>query len=277
MRFVNTSNNFSVSSYQGGPFLAQLFSLFTQIASNTLISTPVLSIHATHDTTIKPILNFFGQVLSRPLSSASAIHEHAHVASLDSSFSCQNSGNSSSEFGWPPYSAMLVFELRKDGSGNYFVRVVYNGRQISLPVLQAAKNGLYDLQGMTAYVAIFHRRVSVSQLCQLPRCQSAFLRKKTCCRAAFSSLGAAGECQCRIRVTNQQLLTICQVQQRGPAPAPLQKPSNDTPDSTSSALITWQIVSGVSLTLLLVCLLVIFRCESQFSCYVAVDSVIATA
>ena len=124
MRFVNKSNNFSVSSYQGGPFLAQLFSLFTQIASNTLISTPVLSIHATHDTTIKPILNFFGQVLSRTLSSASVIHEHAHAASLDSSFSRQNSGNSSSEFGWPPYSAMLVFELRKDGSGNYFVRVV---------------------------------------------------------------------------------------------------------------------------------------------------------
>ncbi len=57
---------------------------------------------------------------------------------------------------------MLVFELRKDGSGNYFVRVVYNGRQISLPVLQAAKNGLYDLQDMTVYVDIFHSRVSVS-------------------------------------------------------------------------------------------------------------------
>ncbi len=67
MRFVNASNasngNYSVASYQGGPFLAQLFSLFTQIVSNTLISSPVLSIHATHDTTIKPILNFFGQVI----------------------------------------------------------------------------------------------------------------------------------------------------------------------------------------------------------------------
>jgi hypothetical protein len=65
MQFVNTSSsrNFSVASYQGGPFLAQLFSLFTMITNNKpLNAVPVLSIHATHDTTIKPILNFFGLV-----------------------------------------------------------------------------------------------------------------------------------------------------------------------------------------------------------------------
>jgi hypothetical protein len=66
MRFVNTSSNKSVASHQGGPFLAQLFSLFNQIAANTLASTPLLSLHATHDTTIKPILNFFGLVLPTP-------------------------------------------------------------------------------------------------------------------------------------------------------------------------------------------------------------------
>jgi hypothetical protein len=47
---------------------------------------------------------------------------------------------------------MLVFELRKDGNGNYFVRAVYNGNQISLPVLEPATNGLYDLPNMTQYV-----------------------------------------------------------------------------------------------------------------------------
>jgi hypothetical protein len=67
MRFVNVTiqGNFSSASYQGGPFIAQLFSLFTQIAnpSKPLAAVPLLSIHATHDTTIKPILNFFGQVM----------------------------------------------------------------------------------------------------------------------------------------------------------------------------------------------------------------------
>jgi hypothetical protein len=63
MQFVNASNNFSVASYQGGPFLAQLLQLFTMITNNRpLNSVPVFSIHATHDTTIKPILNFFGLV-----------------------------------------------------------------------------------------------------------------------------------------------------------------------------------------------------------------------
>jgi hypothetical protein len=49
---------------------------------------------------------------------------------------------------------MLVFELRRDAAGAYFVRVVYNGRQIALPVLQAAGNGLYELDNMTQYVAL---------------------------------------------------------------------------------------------------------------------------
>jgi hypothetical protein len=48
---------------------------------------------------------------------------------------------------------MLVFELRKDSSGGYFVRVVYNGRQISLPVLTPASNGLYALADLTAYAS----------------------------------------------------------------------------------------------------------------------------
>ncbi len=63
----------------------------------------------------------------------------------------QNSASSASEFGWPPYSAMLVFELRKDSSGGYFVRVVYNGKQITLPVLTLASNGLYALKDIAAY------------------------------------------------------------------------------------------------------------------------------
>lgn len=46
---------------------------------------------------------------------------------------------------------MLVFELRKDVSSQYFVRVVYNGRQIPLPVLTPASNGLYSLVDMTVY------------------------------------------------------------------------------------------------------------------------------
>jgi hypothetical protein len=72
MRFVNTTNNFSTASYQAGPFIAQLFSLFTQIASpnRPLAAVPLLSIHATHDTTIKPILNFFGQVAQLTLAPA---------------------------------------------------------------------------------------------------------------------------------------------------------------------------------------------------------------
>ena len=48
---------------------------------------------------------------------------------------------------------MLVFELRKDSSGSYFVRVVYNGRQISLPVLTPASNGLYTLADLNTYAA----------------------------------------------------------------------------------------------------------------------------
>lgn len=197
MRFVNVSNNnYSVASYQGGPFLAQLFSLFTQIASNTLISSPVLSIHATHDTTIKPILNFFGQ----------------------------NSGNSSSEFGWPPYSAMLVFELRQDGSGNYFVRAVYNGNQISLPVLEPASNGLYDLPNMTAYLAT-----------NLPPCAR---------ELAFEEPFRAWALQAK---------------QRGPAPVPLAAPSNDQRVSASSEALTWQIVSGFMMLLLLASFIVIYR------------------
>ena len=63
----------------------------------------------------------------------------------------QNSNNSNSEFGWPPYSAMLVFELQKGSGGDYFVRVVYNGKQIPLPVLTPASNGLYALADMTTY------------------------------------------------------------------------------------------------------------------------------
>lgn len=62
MQYVNKSNGFSVASYQGGPFLAELFAMFNMIATSSMPSAPVFSIHATHDTTIKPILNFFGQV-----------------------------------------------------------------------------------------------------------------------------------------------------------------------------------------------------------------------
>jgi hypothetical protein len=74
MRFVNATNNFSAASYQAGPFIAQLFSLFTQIASpnRPLAAVPLLSIHATHDTTIKPILNFFGQVAHLTIAAARA-------------------------------------------------------------------------------------------------------------------------------------------------------------------------------------------------------------
>jgi hypothetical protein len=74
MRFVNATNNFSAASYQAGPFIAQLFSLFTQIASpnRPLAAVPLLSIHATHDTTIKPILNFFGQVAQLTIAAARA-------------------------------------------------------------------------------------------------------------------------------------------------------------------------------------------------------------
>jgi hypothetical protein len=49
---------------------------------------------------------------------------------------------------------MLVFELRSNAAGDYFVRVVYNGQQIALPVLQAAGNGLYELGSVTQYVAL---------------------------------------------------------------------------------------------------------------------------
>jgi hypothetical protein len=65
MRFVSDSNGFSVASHQGGPFLWQLFSLFKMISQKSIASSPVLSLHATHDTTIKPILNFFGLVCRR--------------------------------------------------------------------------------------------------------------------------------------------------------------------------------------------------------------------
>jgi hypothetical protein len=44
---------------------------------------------------------------------------------------------------------MIVFELRKDSGGKYFVRVVYNGKQIPLPVLVPANNGLYPLEDIT--------------------------------------------------------------------------------------------------------------------------------
>ena len=51
---------------------------------------------------------------------------------------------------------MLVFELRKGSSGDYYVRVVYNGKQIALPVLVPASNGLYSLADLTTYAAFPH-------------------------------------------------------------------------------------------------------------------------
>ena len=78
MQFVNQSNGLSIASYQGGPFLAQLFSLFTAIASSSLPASPVLSMHATHDTTIKPVLNFFGQVLAVATASARLVTCDTH-------------------------------------------------------------------------------------------------------------------------------------------------------------------------------------------------------
>ena len=146
MRFANSSTNFTVASHQSGPFLAQLFALFNRIAGKTIASAPVLSLHATHDTTIKPILNFFGLVTCPPHLPLPQTSPSPPLCNQPC-FS-QNNGSSASEFGWPPYSAMLVFELRQDG-GQYFVRVVYNGKQIALPVLVPASNGLYALADMT--------------------------------------------------------------------------------------------------------------------------------
>ncbi len=56
---------------------------------------------------------------------------------------------------------MLVFELRKDVSGQHFVRVVYNGKQIPLPVLTPASNGLYTLADMTEYVVLLFTSCSL--------------------------------------------------------------------------------------------------------------------
>ena len=44
---------------------------------------------------------------------------------------------------------MLVFELRKGAGSDYYIRVVYNGKQIALPVLERSSNGLYSLAVVT--------------------------------------------------------------------------------------------------------------------------------
>ena len=51
MQYVNKSNGFSVASYQGGPFLAELFAMFNMIATSSMPSAhaaPVFSIHPRH-------------------------------------------------------------------------------------------------------------------------------------------------------------------------------------------------------------------------------------